>query len=567
MKNKMAKPLGVTAASKGRAPAIRICIPTDLQEAYGGRKDIRLSLGRVEWGTAKAKSAAIRAQYEAEFEAKRKALLAGSSLAPVAVVTPELAEAIAHGVYAASLAQDDQLREGKQERAALQELAALTRPRGLLIGEPSQHSTGDGLSEAGAAALAGLNAIADGSAGLDLARRRLQTVLPAADDAARALGLDVDWGGPGADQALRASLEQERRARADRSSRDHGKAIATPTAPTLDNSKVHTLHDVVPLWEATKLPSRTLVSKTKSAVALVDQCLGKLPLRAYTKPQGVTVVAYLLEHSGAQKTALDKMNAVKALLNFAVDQQGWIDSNPWRAHTVTVKKKRTRVDLQPEVLTKLFDSPLFKSYALPSSTKAGGAAAYWVPLLGLYTGARQSDLCQLRVEDVTDHPVMGLSVAILADAGDDDEDSPQTTTKSMGHRRVPIHSDLIALGFADYFADVKAGGHAALFPDVKHPAGTPAGTNFTKWWSAYRKAQGVTRRYHDFHAFRHTSRTRLTDEGVEGTISDALLGHVEGQSTGRRIYDHSLKTLRANLEKLSFPELGLVRCYPVTSKK
>jgi integrase len=71
--------------------------------------------------------------------------------------------------------------------------------------------------------------------------------------------------------------------------------------------------------------------------------------------------------------------------------------------------------------------------------KAGGAAAYWVPLLGLYTGARQSELCQLRIEDVTTDPDMGLTVTILADAGDEDEDSPETTTKGeTGRRRTPI---------------------------------------------------------------------------------------------------------------------------------
>jgi integrase len=114
---------------------------------------------------------------------------------------------------------------------------------------------------------------------------------------------------------------------------------------------------------------------------------------------------------------------------------------------------------------------------------------------------------------------------------------------------------------------MKAAGSALLFPDVKFPEGEPAGTYFSKWFSEYRKGQGVTRRYHDFHAFRHTSRTRLTDADVEDVISAALLGHTTGQSTGRRVYDHSTKTLRKNLEKLAYPELKLERSYPRVAEK
>ncbi|MCY4746441.1 site-specific integrase [Pelomonas sp. UHG3] len=562
MKKTMAKPLGVQPATKGRAPSIRICVPLDLQALYGGRKDFRISLGRgADSAAVKLKSALLRAQYEAEFAQKRAAMLAGRTLTPITAMPTEVAQAIAREVYAAGMAQDDDLRESPEGVQALREVAAVTRSA---LGIPQrQPIAADGLTAGEAAALAGLNALADGAAATDLARRKTSRVLVAADDAARRLGLDVDWSDDSSQQALRLSLEQHRQAWKDRSARDRGEVVPTPTRQTgVTLPKQHTLRDVLKLWEATNLPGRTLVSKAKSGIALVDECLGKLPLTAYTKPQGATVVAHFLATCKTQKTALDKFNAVKSLLNYAAGKQGWIDYNPWEAHTVIVKKSRKRVDLSPEALTKLFTSPLFQRYELPESTSAGGAAAYWVPLLGLYTGARQSELCQLRIEDLTDHPVLGLSINVLADAGDEDEDSPETTTKGdSGRRRTPIHSDLITLGFADYIRDTKAAGHTRLFPDVKYPEGEPAGTNFTKWFSSYRKAQGVGRRYQDFHAFRHTSRTRLTDAGVEGVISDALLGHTNGQSTGRKVYDHSLATLRGNLEKLKFPELGLVRCY------
>jgi integrase len=576
MKNEMAKPLGVTPASRGRAPSIRICVPDDLREAYGGREDFRISLGKVDWATAKSKAALLRAEKEAEFAAKRQAIKAATTLTPVSVVTPELSKAIAQAVYATGLTQDDTARDAAESAAALGEVArAAGGPAsGLQIPTPyieavsaGHRDYNEGLTDSEAETLAGLNSLAEGHAAMNLARRRLTAVQPLADTVARSMGLKVDWSTESARRALSASLEEQRRAWEDRSRRDVGEAIptpvvgATPSAPV--NRTGHTLEDVKDVWISTHVPSRTLVSRANTAIRRVNECLGPLPLSAYTRAQGSTVIAHLLSTCKAQKTAKDQFDVLKSLLNIAAGMQGWIGSNPWAAHAVKVKKSQKRVDLPSDVLRRLFDSPLFKSYVLPSSKLAGGAAAYWVPLLGLYTGARQSDLCQLRIEDVTVQPDMGLTLTILADAGDEDEDRPETRTKNeTARRRTPIHSHLIQLGFADYLEDVKATGSKLLFPDVKYPEGEPAGYNFSKWFSSYRKGQGISRRYQDFHAFRHTSRTRLTDANVEHVISSALLGHTVAGGTGRGTYDHSVATLREHLEKLKYTELEFQRSYP-----
>jgi integrase len=154
-----------------------------------------------------------------------------------------------------------------------------------------------------------------------------------------------------------------------------------------------------------------------------------------------------------------------------------------------------------------------------------------------------------------------MTLAILNDAGSEEDGVLETSTKNHStQRRVPVHSALVALGFDDYVQRMRGQGAAALFPDIVRAVDRPAGEYFSDWFSAYRKAQGIAQRYLDFHAFRHTVRTRLTDAGVEDVISSALMGHTSG-STGRRVYDHSTATLRPALDKLQFPELSLKRCY------
>lgn len=562
----MAKPLGLT--TRGNSHQLRIVIPKDLREAYGGRSDFRISLGQMDRREAQARAHALRAEKEAEFQIRRQQLTGQK----VGRVTVELARAIGQRVYAKQLQNDDKLREDAPTMRALEELAGLRRKglQGLMIGEPpSPSAPAFGLSEDAAQALAGLNSMLDAGSAIDLARRNLGAALPAAEAAARELGLVIDWTTDDGRAALKEALHQYRAAMQARSRRDQGEAVETPAVADLAPPKAkHTLRDVLPKWAAVKQPAKNTLGKVTYAVSLFEDKFPGLTLDKLTKAHGADFITYLLEKCTAQKTAKDHFNSVKALLNFARDHLGWLDetADPWKAHTVTVKKSRPRQPWSSESLAKLFGSPVFTAYALPSTANAGGAAAYWVPLLGLYTGARQSELCQLRTADVID-TADGLVLNIVSDAGDDDEESPETSTKTASsQRRVPVHSELIRLGFADYVQDMREAGQARLFPAVRFAPGRRAGEYFSDWFSEYRRACGVTKRYEDFHAFRHTSRTRLTDAGVEGLISSALMGHSEGGGTGRKVYDHSIMTLRPNLERLAYPELQLPRVYPVRSK-
>jgi len=82
------------------------------------------------------------------------------------------------------------------------------------------------------------------------------------------------------------------------------------------------------------------------------------------------------------------------LFTYAEDQN-YIDKNPARKLQLPNRRKRTREVYKQEDLNKLFHSEQYrtKSFKYPWQ--------YWLPLLGLYTGARIEELSQLHVEDVT----------------------------------------------------------------------------------------------------------------------------------------------------------------------
>ena len=78
---------------------------------------------------------------------------------------------------------------------------------------------------------------------------------------------------------------------------------------------------------------------------------------------------------------------------------------------------------------------MFTRYDLPRDAKAGHDGAYWVPLLGLYTGARPGELCQLRVADVLDVEGMPMRAFGLV-CSDPDLDGPGKMDRSIAGRSI-----------------------------------------------------------------------------------------------------------------------------------
>ena len=77
--------------------------------------------------------------------------------------------------------------------------------------------------------------------------------------------------------------------------------------------------------------------------------------------------------------------------------------------------------------------------------------ARWAALLGLYTGARASEVGQLLTVDVA--AVDGVPAIRITDDGED-----QKLKTEASNRVVPIHADLLALGFLDYVDSLRGRG-------------------------------------------------------------------------------------------------------------
>jgi integrase len=90
------------------------------------------------------------------------------------------------------------------------------------------------------------------------------------------------------------------------------------------------------------------------------------------------------------------------------------------------------------------------------------AAKRWVPLLCAFTGARIGELTQLRREDLR-HEQGSWIARITPDAG---------SVKTKQYRDVPLHPQLIELGFSDYFEGLADGPIFNMSPERRATAST-----------------------------------------------------------------------------------------------
>ena len=209
-----------------------------------------------------------------------------------------------------------------------------------------------------------------------------------------------------------------------------------------------------------------------------------------------------------------------------------------------------------EQLRDLFASPVWTGCYSEARRSLRGTLIikdekYWLPLLGVYHGNRLEEFAQLLRSDVKKQ-----DDTWFFDINDDDQ---KQVKNEQSKRRVPLHQDILRLGFIDYVEKVAPNPSDPVFPELR-PGGPDhkLGFYFTKWWSRYRREIGIYEPKLDYHSFRGTVTTKLTEAGVFLEARNELLGH-EGKSTDEKSYQKgfTLKFLAEAINKVSWPEIKL----------
>ncbi len=246
--------------------------------------------------------------------------------------------------------------------------------------------------------------------------------------------------------------------------------------------------------------------------------------------------------------------AMSTLFNWAKKNYDNVVNNPFEGIAVKGPKndKEKRRAFTSEQIKKIFENPLFSGCRSETQRYIPGEivirdAKYWVPILGLYTGARLNEICQLYIEDVYKHGEIWV-----LDINQNGNDKRLKTVAAR--RKIPLHPQLLALGFHNYVTTQGGTPKDRVFPEIALGADDTYSHTYSKQFAyALRNKFEITDEKVTFHSFRHSLTDELRNADVDTADIKRILGHEDSSVTANYGSSETLERLHRAISKVHFP--------------
>ncbi|RGP37704.1 site-specific integrase [Pseudotabrizicola alkalilacus] len=285
---------------------------------------------------------------------------------------------------------------------------------------------------------------------------------------------------------------------------------------------------------------------TKAEVRTWKQLLVKYPVKATeTKVfAGMNIHQFIKANEKigkpviADRTVNRYLSSLGAFMTWA-ENNGYVDKNPVEGLMLKKENKAATLPFKPEELKTLFHSPWFagcqsadewRNVAKPGNILIRDHR-FWVPLMMAFSGARPSEIGQLAVSDVRQehgHWIMHITT-------EGETTTEGKSVKTAGSMRVvPIHPELIKIGFIAYHEKrVKEGG-TALFPMARRNERGQMMAELSREFGRYLSRIGLKEgRGLSLYSFRHGAADALRRAGYLDQEFGFILGHTEASMTGK----------------------------------
>lgn len=293
-----------------------------------------------------------------------------------------------------------------------------------------------------------------------------------------------------------------------------------------------------------KFPRKTLVEAVKAA-----KKQGLAPMMPRTINGYMDAMSRLLRHASQAG-----MRAPLDITDLRVDVSNWT--------------KDQRQPFSLEQLNSMFGSYLYLEGAPRLSAHPTYDLApkdsyrFWLPLIGLFSGMRIGEIAQLLVSDVeTIGEVLCFHVQLPED------NAPPEHHKRLknpsAERIVPVHPELLAIGFSSFVADRRKSGEARLFSDVRIGSDETFSQIPSQWFARFLPKVIEKTPQYTFHSFRHAFRDATREARLDQDTVSSLMGWSKSGKSMSFHYGAGLKakSLAEELGKVRYEGLDLSHLY------
>jgi integrase len=293
-------------------------------------------------------------------------------------------------------------------------------------------------------------------------------------------------------------------------------------------------------------PGFPVAKISKKQVREWKALLMEYPVRAteITEFRGMTMAKIVEANREKKRPVLSDrtvnryLSSLSAFCSWA-EINGYIAANLCSGMALPKERSTKTLPFSSEQLNILFKSPPFtgaqsgtewRNIAKPGNILIRDHR-FWVPLMMLFSGARPGEIGQLATGDVRSaHGIWIMHITTEGEAHGEGK-----SVKTAGSMRViPIHPELVRLGFLRYQAERAADGNKQLFPGAKRNERGQMMSDLSREFGKYLTRIGIKQgRGLSLYSFRHGAADALRRAGYLDNQFGFILGHAEGSMTGR----------------------------------
>ena len=169
-----------------------------------------------------------------------------------------------------------------------------------------------------------------------------------------------------------------------------------------------------------------------------------------------------------------------------------------------------------------------------------------------------NEICQLDTDDVKQ--VSGVWCFIVTESNDQNAGSKRLKTLAS-ERLIPIHKQLLELGFLNFINGKVERCERKLFSELKICPNGYYSTNFSKWFGRFLAKAGAAAPRTCFHSFRHSFRDAIRRSRISQDLGLALGGWTSGNQKSE-VHDaygngFPILDLKQAIDSISYPNLTL----------